>query len=389
MSRLRLGFVGAGRAARLMAPAAGRFDGFDLVAVADPSEPARARFALDYGLRAMARTEELIDSTDVDALYIATPTELHAAHACAALRAGKHVLVEKPIAVDTAQATRIIETAERTGKALVVGHSHSFDSPIVLMSELIRQDIVGRPRMAHTWCFSDWFYRPRLPDEFNPAKGGGVAFRQGAHQFDVIRFLIGAEPVSVRAQIGEWDPERPGVGAYTVFLSFAGGACATAAYSGYDGLSSAELTFGIGESGEILGDCITGAQRKARQGRSGPEEAAAKRLRGSQRPSSQPKHSPFFGLTVVLCERGDLRQSPNGVYVYSMAGRKEILLAKDADSRINVLREFRDAIVGKEKPLHSGAWGRATLEICEAVMQSAAQGREVRLQLQKLDAAQM
>lgn len=89
---------------------------------------------------------------------------------------------------------------------------------------------------------------------------------------------------------------------------------------------------------------------------------------------------------MVQCERGDLCQSPQGVYLYSVDGRVEIPVPQAADAHVNVLSEFHSAITGTAKPQHSGAWGRATLEMCEAVVRSAREGREIGLTLQAAEA---
>jgi phthalate 4,5-cis-dihydrodiol dehydrogenase len=93
----------------------------------------------------------------------------------------------------------MIDAAKRAGVLLLVGHSHSYDLPIKTMRDIITRGDLGRLRMIHTWCFSDWIYRPRRLDELNPELGGSVIYRQGAHQFDIIRLLGGGLLTSVRA----------------------------------------------------------------------------------------------------------------------------------------------------------------------------------------------
>ena len=75
--------------------------------------------------------------------------------------------------------------------------------------------------MANTWAFTDWVYRPRRPEELDVAKGGGVTFRQGAHQFDILRYLCGGLARSVRAKTFDFDASRPTVGAHVAFVDFA------------------------------------------------------------------------------------------------------------------------------------------------------------------------
>ena len=185
----------------------------------------------------------------LDAVYIATPTELHAEHAGLAFAAGKHVLTEKPMAIRLEEAQAMIAAAERAGVSLVVGHAHGYDRPIQAMREIITSGRLGRVRMIHTWNFTDWMYRPRRPDELEIALGGGVTFRQGSHQFDIIRLLGGGMVRSVRATAFDWDPNRRSIGAHTVTLQFADGAAATAVYNGYGYFSTTELISDVTEWG--------------------------------------------------------------------------------------------------------------------------------------------
>src|SRR5215470_1017996 len=100
--RLRVGVVGLGRGFVLMAPTFRADRRFGLVAAADPRPEARARFADEFGGRAYADADALCADPDVDVVYVASPHEHHAQQAIGAARAGKHVLVEKPMALDLA-----------------------------------------------------------------------------------------------------------------------------------------------------------------------------------------------------------------------------------------------------------------------------------------------
>src|SRR5437763_5143511 len=124
---LRLGAAGLGRAFALMLPTFIGDPRVRLAAAADPREEARRRFAAEFGGRAHASIEELCADPDVEIVYIATPHEHHAAHVRLAAAHGKHVLVEKPMAVTLADGQAMIAAAHNAGTVLIVGHSHSFD----------------------------------------------------------------------------------------------------------------------------------------------------------------------------------------------------------------------------------------------------------------------
>lgn len=379
---IRLGIVGMGAAARQLLPAVAKHPGVRVSAVCDPIEAVRTAAATRWNARATATIDELLALADVDAVYIATPTDLHAAHVVAAAAAGKHVLVEKPMATTLDEATRMIDAAERAGVVLTVGHSHSFDEPYRAMREVIASGTLGRAHLLHNIYYSDWVYRPRRPEELDEKLGGGITFRQGAHQFDILRLLGGGLVRSVRAHTFDWDPQRRVIGAHTAMLTFADGAVATAIYNGYGAFPTAEITFGAGETG-YPNDAVPGAARAAMQTATAADEAAHKRARASAPAAeSLAPYQPFFGWTLVSCERGDIRQSATGLYVYTAAGREEIPLRLDRTTREPVVEEFADAIAGVRPSRHDGRWGRANLEVCVATIESSRTGAEIALRYQ-------
>ncbi|MDT9071229.1 Gfo/Idh/MocA family protein, partial [Escherichia coli] len=88
------------------------------------------------------------------------------------LAAKRHVIVEKPMAVNVSSALSMVEAAEKSGVAFVVGHSHGFDMPVQAIRALIEQGDLGQVRMVQSICYSDWMYRPRRPEELKSELGG-------------------------------------------------------------------------------------------------------------------------------------------------------------------------------------------------------------------------
>jgi phthalate 4,5-cis-dihydrodiol dehydrogenase len=374
----RIGIAGVGAAGRAFLPAIRRHPGFELTAFAEPVAEIRDSVASETGVAGYADLPAMLQDAAVDVVYIATPTELHPEHAALAFGARKHVLAEKPMAVRLDRARAMIAQARSAGVMLLVGHAHGYDLPIQRMREIIASGELGRVRMIHTWNFTDWVYRPRRPDELLLDAGGGVTFRQGSHQFDIVRVLGGGEVRSVRATTFNWDPQRSTVGAHTVFMQFADGAVATAVYNGYGHFSAMELTGDISEWG-----LLQPAERRQRAPRPGAaDELAAKRNRAKTAIPERAPYQPHFGLTIVSCERGDIRQSPRGLHVYTAKGREEIELPTDKNPRDLVLDELHGAISGERVPLHDGAWGLANLEICLAAIKSSETGSEIVLHYQ-------
>jgi phthalate 4,5-cis-dihydrodiol dehydrogenase len=382
MRRYRMGVAGVGAAGQAFLPAIRRHPGFELAAFADPVAEIRDSVAAETGIGGYADLPAMLKDAAIDVVYIATPTDLHPEHAALAFGAKKHVLTEKPMAVRLDQARTMIAQARSAGVTLLVGHAHGYDLPIQRMRDIIASGQLGRVRMIHTWNFTDWVYRPRRPDELLPDAGGGVTFRQGSHQFDIVRLLGGGVVRSVRAMTFDWDPQRSTIGAHTVFMQFADGTAATAVYNGYGHFSAMELCGDISEWGLLQPTDQRKPVPHSRAGQGTALELAAKRSRAKTAIPEQAPYQPTFGLTIVNCERGDIRQSPRGLYVYTTNGREEIALPTDKSPRDLVLDELHGAISGERIPVHDGAWGLANLEICVAAIKSSQTGSEIVLQHQ-------
>ena len=239
---LRFGVVGLGRAAAATVPAIARNPNTTVVAAADTDPQVVDSFAQQFPSRGYACIEELCADPDVDAVYIATPTHLHTQHVLTATTAGKHVIVEKPLAISLDDADRMIAAVDTAGVQVIVGQSQSYEPPVRAMRELVRSGELGALKMISGWYFNDWLYRPRLPAELDTRMGGGVVFRQGAHHFDVTRLIGGGVVRSVRAVVGVWDAARPTEGSYSALLEFQDGAVANLVYSGNDHFHTVELT---------------------------------------------------------------------------------------------------------------------------------------------------
>ena len=374
---VRMGLVGFGAAGQAFLPAIRKHPGFELVAIAEPVARLREGLQERLNVAVYDNLDDLLQHPGLDAVYLATPTELHAPQVVLCAQRGKHVLVEKPMATGLPDAHAKVTAAEQAQVVLLVGHSHSFDRPVQAMGDIIGSGELGRVRMVNTWCFTDWMYRPRRADELDVAKGGGVTFRQGAHQFDILRWLCAGQVKSVKARAFDFDPERSSVGAHTVFLDFDNGAAATAVYSGYAGLSSMDLGFPISEWGFAQAPEERPWARKLQVALDPQQERLAKEKRAVHAIPDQAPFQPFFGLTVVHCEKGDIRQTPTGLRISTAMGARELEVPNDLSPRDLVLMEFHDAISGRAKAVHDGRWGLATLAVCEAVMASSASGREV------------
>ena len=385
---LRLGVIGLGRAFTLMLPTFVADSRIALAGAADPRPEARRRFESEFGVRTHATIAPLCADPSLDAIYVASPHQFHCEHAVAAARAGKHVLVEKPMGLSLADSESMIDAAENAGVQLIVGHSHSFDLPIRRTRELIASGAFGRLRMITAINFTDFIYRPRRPEELDSRAGGGVVLGQAVHQIDVVRLLAGGRVRSLRAHAAAFDAARPIEGAYSALLEFDDGAFASLTYSGYAHFDTDEFCEGIGELGVVTNRAGYGMARKRLAALRSPDEEVriktARNFGGADSPSSMPAatHHQHFGLLIASCEHADLRPTPTGVTIYADSEWRHEPLPPPTVPRREVIDELYDAVVNARRPIHDGEWGLATLEASLALLQSARERREVALQHQ-------
>ena len=376
---MQIGVVGLGRAFTLMLPTFMHDNRVKLVGATDPIAAARAQFESDFGAPSHASVEALCADPAVEVLYIASPHQFHAGHVCLAASFGKHVMVEKPMALSLEECTRMIEATRHAGVHLIVGHSHSFNLPIRRTRELIDSGMFGDVRMITAMNFTDFLYRPRRPEELDTAAGGGVIHSQATHQMDIVRLLGGGRVHSVRAHTGSWDVSRPTEGAYSALLGFEGGAFASAIYSGYGHYDSDELMDNIGEMGQKKNASDYGAARQRLQNATtSAEETALKAARnygGSlYRPAtSLPENLAYqhFGQVIISCEKADLRPGASGISIYADRDKTFQFLPAPRIPRSEVIDELHDALVNDRPAVHNGEWARATTAVCLALLESA------------------
>ncbi len=247
---LNLGVIGLGRAFTLMLPTFAADPRIRMVAAHDPRADARQRFAEEFGAKVFEDAEALCADADVKAVYIASPHQFHLAHVKCAAKHGKHVLVEKPMALTVDDCREMIAAANEGGVKLLVGHSHSYDLPYLRARAMIRSGAYGHVRMINALNFTDFLYRPRRPEELDTRQGGGVVFSQAAHQVDIVRLLAGAKAASVHAFTGNWDAARNTEGAYSAQIKFEDGSFASLTYSGYAHFDTDEFMGWWGELGQ-------------------------------------------------------------------------------------------------------------------------------------------
>src|ERR671933_591713 len=262
----------------------------------------------------------------IDAVYILTPSRMHAAQAVIAAEHGE---------------------------------------------QIVRSGELGRPVMIESSFRSEWLYRPRSADEMEPGTGeGSLVMRQGPVQVDIVRMLGGGQARSVRAMTSSIDPARPVEGSYLAYLEFEDGTPAMLLFNSYAHFNSTELTWGYGLGGHRVAQDIGVQARRQIASFARPEDEWAykdatryggPKVRGLAR-AGESAHQ-FFGFTLVSCEQGDIRQTPTGLRIYGDDAVRDVEVPAAHYSRVE-LDVLYDAWAN-DKPLeyHDGLWGRATTEV--------------------------
>jgi phthalate 4,5-cis-dihydrodiol dehydrogenase len=336
--------------------------------------------------------EQLCADPEVDVVWVNTPNQYHCLHAVMAAEHGKHVICTKPMALSVEECERMVAAADSNGVKLVCGHTNSLGPDIQAMWRVARSGELGRLIAINCWMYTDWLLKPRMPEEVEEALGGGVVYRHGPHLIDSIRLLGGGMLRSVRAMVGRWMPERPTAGNFSAYLEFEDGTPATIAYNGYGYFDTSELTWGIGnrwygqEQRVRIREALRSGSADAAKGKEGMRFGAAMSddtsradAQDAPRPEGLRAQAGWFGVTVASFERGDVRQSPNGLYVYSDAGRREIAVNEKRGAGTVELEELWGALSEARPISHDGRWGTATLEVAVAILQSARERREILL----------
>ena len=213
---IKIATSGAGYIARLHAVSAQQLPDVELAAVAGHRPETTAKFAAEFGIpRVYQSVEALLSDGDIDVLLVNTPNALHAPETIAALHAGVHVMVEKPMAMDAAEARAMLSAARASGAQLMVAHCFRFEEEVRWLRAQAAAGRLGRILRTKgygvhvAWGPGGWFTQKALA-------GGGAMADMGIHAIDTARYLLGDPlPVSVFARIGthygDYDVDDTGV----------------------------------------------------------------------------------------------------------------------------------------------------------------------------------
>lgn len=210
----KVGIVGSGFGARAHAPAFKGHPDFEVVAIASPHSA--QSIAKERGIpNAFSSCEELLRGCDVDVVSIAAPPFTHHADVLASLRAGKHVICEKPFALSVAQAEEMLDAAKRAGTAAAVMHEFRWVPERLALKELIENNHLSPLREIEITQLSN---RLRADVErkrswwFDRERGGGMAGALLSHLIDSANWLAGTAPVRSTGYLRTANPQRHDAG---------------------------------------------------------------------------------------------------------------------------------------------------------------------------------
>lgn len=331
---LTIAFTGCGYIARYHARAAQKLPGVELTAVVNHRPESMTAFAREFDIpRQFTRVEDLLRDGSVDALVVSTPNYLHAPQTIAALRAGVHGMVEKPMAMNAAEAGQMVEAAQKSAAQLMVGHCWRFDPEVRWLRAQVAAGRLGE--MIRTkgygvhvrWGPSGWFAQKQFA-------GGGALADMGIHALDTARYLLGdPKPLSVFARIGTY-------------------------YGNYD----------VDDTGVILVNWENGAVSYIESGwwqphADGPE--AHTQLYGTR---------GFGQLFPTLVKDEGGRQSDDPSFPHPRADHSPQSLYDDQ------LAYFVDCIRKEQTPVPGGLEGWTNMRVVDAAYESARTGKAVNIE---------
>jgi myo-inositol 2-dehydrogenase/D-chiro-inositol 1-dehydrogenase len=229
--RYGVGLLGCGRAcSELHLPALRKLPGVYVAALADADAGIAEAVGDRFAVRARATdVQGLLAAPGVDIVAVCVPAADHVAAALPVIEAGKHLLIEKPLATDRAGCERLIEAAANSGSRITVGFNLRYHRLVQAARALIREGALGPIEAVSSAWISAIRRRQTLPDWRNSrASGGGALFEIAVHHFDLWRYLLDTEisEIHAHARAGQWPDETVAVSA-----QLANGAVASGVFS--------------------------------------------------------------------------------------------------------------------------------------------------------------
>lgn len=326
---INVGIIGLGGIARAHARAIAEIDNVSIVAVADLFADKRAQFMDEWSIEKGYKTHtELLRDNNVDVVAITLGHQLHHRLTVDACREGKHVLVEKPMALDLRQCDEMIEMADDNGVKLMVGQTQHFYGTSLKAKEILDSGELGALMTVVCYMSKNWGYEKRRPQYRSRYHGGGMWLSNGVHVVDRLLWLLGGQAISVSAIIG------------TRAHYQASDDTATALIRGKNGVAGTAVACGYANGGPIF-------------------------------------------ETHVIGTHGSLRFSQHGEKFVRLGTNESWQNVSFVDPEAEFYHEwkaFAKAIEEDIEPPSDGMWGRQVMEVLLAAEKSSISGREVVLE---------
>jgi len=328
---VKWGLIGASTIARqFMINAIRAQEGGEIAAVMSSNPERATAYARENGIPLAVSALDVLLTSDIDAVYISTTNELHLEQALAAIAAGKHVLCEKPLALTSADARKMVAAARAAGIVLGTNHHLRNAGAHRAMREAIASGRIGKPIAARV------FHSVYLPENLQgwritkPEAGGGVVLDITVHDADTLRFVLGDDPVEVSA--------------FTQSAGMAGG-----------GLEDGAMCIWRFKSGLIA---------QSHEGFTTKFAGTGFEVHGSE---------------GSLIASDVMTQKPDGSVLLRTAKGEEQLSFDREDLYVRSVRQLHAAILGKGQPAATGEDGVWSLTAAEAALQSASSGKAVKI----------
>ncbi|MER9837607.1 Gfo/Idh/MocA family oxidoreductase [Mesorhizobium sp. M0074] len=228
-----IGIIGAGDFGAAHARAIREVGNIRLVASCRGNTDALERFTAEYGGRGYTDWRKLLDDKEVDAVLIASPHHLHAEMAIGAAKAGKHILLEKPMAPTVAACDAINAAVADSGVKLMVAHLMHFALPCMAARQILEEGALGRPLAGSSWIIKLWMEHNRRDWHLRKATGGGMLLTAGIHAVDRLVWLMDDDVVSVSGMLGAKFHDQEADDSALLGLRFAGGGIGQVQSVGY------------------------------------------------------------------------------------------------------------------------------------------------------------
>jgi len=255
-----IGIIGAGDYGAQHARALQAIDDARIVAASRTNAEALAQFTAEFGCQGFTDYHALLAQPDIDTVVIATPHHQHTPIALAAAQAGKHILLEKPMAPTLAECDQILAAALAAGVRLMVGHTNRFASTYRIAKALIESGDMGRVVMGTAAMQKFWFEPNRRDWHLDRTSGGGVWMTVGIHPLDRLIWLIDSPVETVSARFGTYFHEMQADDTGMVFLRHANGAASMVISTGYSTGAPKHTTELTCTKGMLSIDYATGVQ---------------------------------------------------------------------------------------------------------------------------------